>query len=47
MYAGFFSGAVLGRAAGPRAMILGGAGFAAFSAAIDTYMRWDSKDEDA
>lgn len=47
MYAGAISGAVLGHSSGPRAMIMGGAGFAVFSAAIDTYIRWDSKDEDA
>lgn len=46
MYAGFFSGAVLGRASGPRAMMLGGGGFAIFSALIDTYIRWDSPDPD-
>lgn len=47
IYAGAISGAVLGRASGLKAMILGGAGFAVFSAAIDTYIRWDTPDEDA
>lgn len=47
VYAGLISGAVLARKSGPRAMVLGGMGFAAFSAAIDTYMRRDTPDEDA
>ncbi|KAL8284279.1 hypothetical protein RQP46_005028 [Phenoliferia psychrophenolica] len=47
VYAGAFSGAVLGRNSGIKAMVFGGAGFALFSAAIDTYIRWDSVDEDA
>lgn len=69
IYAGFISGAVLGRNSGPRAMALGGEwpesrsnnvrtesntlpvrmqgfGFAAFSGLIDTYLRWESPDED-
>ncbi|KAL7424742.1 Mitochondrial import inner membrane translocase subunit tim22 [Cryptotrichosporon argae] len=37
--AGFISGAVLARASGPSAMLGGGAAFAAFSAAIDWYLR--------
>lgn len=40
VYAGAFSGAVLGRNSGLKAMLFGGAGFALFSAAIDTYIRW-------
>ncbi|BGO93744.1 RHTO0S10e04434g1_1 [Rhodotorula toruloides] len=47
IYAGLISGAVLARNSGPRAMVLGGMGFAAFSAAIDSYMRRDTPDEDA
>lgn len=47
VYAGFISGGVLARNSGPRAMLLGGAGFALFSTAIEKYMRWDSPDEDA
>ncbi|ORY88951.1 Tim17/Tim22/Tim23/Pmp24 family-domain-containing protein [Leucosporidium creatinivorum] len=47
VYAGLISGAVLGRNSGTRAMILGGMGFAAFSAVIDTYIRWETPDEDA
>ncbi|KAK4057125.1 Mitochondrial import inner membrane translocase subunit tim22 [Microbotryomycetes sp. JL221] len=47
LYAGAISGAVLARNSGLRAMVLGGLGFAAFSGAIDTYIRWDSPDEDA
>ncbi|GEM10542.1 mitochondrial import inner membrane translocase subunit TIM22 [Rhodotorula toruloides] len=47
IYAGLISGAVLARNSGPRAMVLGGMGFAAFSAAIDSYMRRETLDEDA
>lgn len=47
VYAGAVSGAVLGRNSGPKAMVLGGAGFAIFSLCIDLYMRRDTKDEDA
>ena len=38
MAAGCFTGAVLARSGGPMAVGIGCAGFAAFSAAIDTYM---------
>ncbi|KAL1410646.1 Mitochondrial import inner membrane translocase subunit tim22 [Vanrija albida] len=37
--AGFVSGAILARNAGPMAMLGGGAAFAAFSGAIDLYLR--------
>ncbi|CAI4057072.1 hypothetical protein SKDZ_04G0270 [Saccharomyces kudriavzevii ZP591] len=37
--AGFFTGASLAYKAGPQAALMGGAGFAAFSAAIDLYMK--------
>jgi import inner membrane translocase subunit TIM22 len=37
--AGFIAGAVLARNSGPTAMLGGGAAFAAFSFAIDSYMR--------
>ncbi|KWU45932.1 hypothetical protein RHOSPDRAFT_32410 [Rhodotorula sp. JG-1b] len=46
IYAGLVSGAVLARNSGPRAMAFGGLGFAAFSAAIDSYMRRDTPDDD-
>ncbi|EPX72360.1 TIM22 inner membrane protein import complex subunit Tim22 [Schizosaccharomyces octosporus yFS286] len=36
--AGFFTGGVLARKAGPKAMVLGGAGFSAFSYAIEKWM---------
>ena len=41
--AGCFTGAFLARSAGPQAMAVGCAGFAAFSAAIDAYMRMPSE----
>ncbi|CEQ40668.1 SPOSA6832_02301, partial [Sporobolomyces salmonicolor] len=47
VYAGLISGAVLARNSGPRAMVLGGMGFAAFSAVIDSYLRRETADEDA
>ncbi|KDE02333.1 hypothetical protein MVLG_07103 [Microbotryum lychnidis-dioicae p1A1 Lamole] len=47
LYAGAISGAVLGRNSGPRAMVLGGLGFAAFSGIIDLYIRKEVVDEDA
>jgi import inner membrane translocase subunit TIM22 len=42
--AGCFTGGFLAKSAGPQAMAIGCAGFAAFSAAIDAYMRMDSND---
>lgn len=40
--AGCVTGGILGAQAGPQAALLGCAGFAAFSAAIDAYMRQPS-----
>jgi mitochondrial import inner membrane translocase subunit TIM22 len=37
--AGFIAGGVLARKSGPRGAVLGGIGFAAFSAAIDWWMK--------
>jgi mitochondrial import inner membrane translocase subunit TIM22 len=45
--AGCFTGAFLARSAGPQAMAVGCAGFAAFSAAIDSYMRMPNDDRAA
>lgn len=42
--AGCFTGAFLARGAGPQAAAIGCAGFAAFSTAIDSYMRMPSDD---
>lgn len=41
MAAGAFTGGLLAARAGPQAMALGAGGFAAFSLAIDWYMRRD------
>lgn len=41
--AGAIAGAVLAAKSGPQAMALGSAGFAAFSAAIDYYIRYGSE----
>lgn len=38
-YAGFVTGGIIGLRAGVKAGVLGGAGFAIFSAAIEYYMR--------
>ncbi|ROW09176.1 hypothetical protein VPNG_05699 [Cytospora leucostoma] len=43
--AGCLSGAILARGSGPQGMAVGCAGFAAFSAAIDTWMRMPKDDE--
>ena len=43
--AGCITGGILGAKAGPQAAAAGCAGFAAFSAAIDAYMRMPSEDE--
>lgn len=45
--AGCFTGAFLAKSAGPQAMAFGCAGFAAFSAAIDAYMKMPSEDRAA
>ena len=45
--AGCLTGGWLARAGGPQACALGCAGFAAFSAAIDGYMRMESNDRSA
>jgi import inner membrane translocase subunit TIM22 len=45
--AGCFTGGFLARSAGPQAAAVGCAGFAAFSAAIDAYMRMPSDDKAA
>lgn len=42
--AGCFTGGFLAKSAGPQAMAIGCAGFAAFSAAIDAYMRMPNDD---
>ncbi|KAJ7686534.1 mitochondrial import inner membrane translocase subunit TIM22 [Mycena rosella] len=44
--AGFLSGGVLARASGPKAAFGGGLAFAAFSCAIDMFMRREPADED-
>ncbi|GIZ47602.1 hypothetical protein CBER1_07070 [Cercospora berteroae] len=45
--AGCITGAFLAKGGGPQAMAVGCAGFAAFSAAIDSYMRMESDDRAA
>ncbi|EPT00377.1 hypothetical protein FOMPIDRAFT_1023780 [Fomitopsis schrenkii] len=44
--AGFLAGGILARNAGPKAAVGGGIAFAAFSAAIDLFMKHESADED-
>jgi len=44
--AGFVAGGVLARNAGPKAALGGGLAFAAFSAAIDLFLRRETPDED-
>ncbi|KZT01448.1 Tim17-domain-containing protein [Laetiporus sulphureus 93-53] len=44
--AGFVAGGVLARNAGPKAAFGGGVAFAAFSAAIDLFLRRETPDED-
>ncbi len=43
--AGCVTGAILARNAGPQAAAIGCAGFAAFSAAIDAYLRMPPSDD--
>lgn len=43
---GFVTGAILARNSGPQAIMAGGIGFAAFSAAIDLYMRKETNSDD-
>ena len=42
--AGFIAGGILARNSGPRAALGGGAAFAAFSAAIDLFIRRESSE---
>ncbi|KAI1791223.1 Tim17-domain-containing protein [Ganoderma leucocontextum] len=44
--AGFVAGGILARNAGPRAVVGGGLAFAAFSAAIDLFLRRETADDD-
>ncbi|KAI0315171.1 Tim17/Tim22/Tim23/Pmp24 family-domain-containing protein [Amylostereum chailletii] len=44
--AGFVAGGVLARNSGPRAVLGGGLAFAAFSAAIDLFLRRETPDDD-
>lgn len=43
---GFITGALLARNSGPQGIMAGAVGFAAFSGAIDLYMRRQPSDED-
>ncbi|KAB5592772.1 Import inner membrane translocase subunit tim22 [Ceratobasidium theobromae] len=43
--AGFVSGAILARNSGPRAAVAGGLAFAAFSGAVDLFIRRESSDQ--
>ena len=42
--AGFLAGGILARNSGPQAIVGGGVAFAAFSGAIDLYLRKESKE---
>lgn len=42
--AGFIAGGILARSSGPKAALGGGAAFAAFSAAIDLFIRRESSE---
>ena len=42
--AGFVAGGILARNSGPKAVLGGGAAFAAFSAAIDLFLRRESSE---
>jgi len=44
--AGFIAGGVLARNSGPKGALLGGIGFAAFSAVIDWWMKRETPEED-
>jgi len=44
--AGFVAGGILARNSGPKAVLGGGLAFAAFSAAIDLFLRRESADDD-
>ncbi|KAI0333022.1 mitochondrial import inner membrane translocase subunit TIM22 [Cubamyces sp. BRFM 1775] len=44
--AGFVAGGILARNSGPKAVVGGGLAFAAFSAAIDLFLRRETADED-
>lgn len=41
--AGFMAGGILARKSGPKAVLGGGLAFAAFSAAIDLFLRRDTR----
>ncbi|KAJ2973173.1 hypothetical protein NUW54_g12112 [Trametes sanguinea] len=45
--AGFVAGGILARNAGPKAVVGGGLAFAAFSAAIDLFLRRETPDSEA
>ncbi|KIK67549.1 hypothetical protein GYMLUDRAFT_69726 [Collybiopsis luxurians FD-317 M1] len=44
--AGLVAGGILARTSGPRAVAMGAIGFAAFSTAIDLFLRRETKDDD-